>query len=83
MNGNKAHKKTKNISINNVNEVQHQQVTEVSKEDGDFLTLLYSPQPLPSPENTALKANNSVSEYQDIADTECNQHIMQIDSAQD
>ena len=46
MNGNKAHKKTKNISINNVNEVQHQQVTEVSKEDGDFLTLLYSPQPL-------------------------------------
>ncbi|RRF73499.1 hypothetical protein EAO30_03045 [Klebsiella pneumoniae] len=87
MNGNKAHKKTKNISINNVNEVQHQQVTEVSKEDGDFLTLLYSPQPLPSPENTALKANysirtgNTVSEYQDIADTECNQHIMQIDSA--
>ncbi|HBX6092364.1 TPA: hypothetical protein MH618_14635, partial [Klebsiella pneumoniae] len=60
MNGNKAHKKTKNISINNVNEVQHQQVTEVSKEDGDFLTLLYSPQPLPSPENTALKANYSI-----------------------
>ncbi|SWW45660.1 protein MceE [Klebsiella pneumoniae] len=89
MNGSKAHKKTKNISINNVNEVQHQQVTEVSKEDGDFLTLLYSPQPLPSPENTALKANysirtgNTVSEYQDIADTECNQHITQIDSAQD
>lgn len=45
MNGNKAHKKTKNISINNVNEVQHQQVTEVSKEDVDFLTLLYSPSP--------------------------------------
>lgn len=86
MNGNKAHKKTKNISINNVNEVQHQQVTEVSKEDGDFL---HFPESLPFPENTALKANysirteNTVSEYQDIADTECNQHIMQIDSDQD
>ncbi|EDT8807972.1 TPA: hypothetical protein MM852_000879 [Salmonella enterica subsp. enterica] len=89
MNGNKAHRKTKNISIDNVNEVQHQQVTEVSKEAGDLLTLLHSPEPLPFPENTALKANysirteNTVSEYQDIADTKCNQRIMQIDSAQD
>ncbi|MCT7051964.1 hypothetical protein, partial [Salmonella enterica] len=60
-----------------------------SKEDGDFLTFLHFPESLPFPENTALKANysirteNTVSEYQDIADTECNQHIMQIDSDQD
>lgn len=87
MNGNKGQKKTKNISMANESEVQHQQITDVSKEDGDFLTLLYSPQP--SPENTALKANysirtgNTVAEYQDIANTECNRHIMQIDAAQD
>lgn len=89
MNGNKVHKKTKNISMANESEVQHQQVTEVSKEAGDFLTLLHSPEPLLFLENTALKANysirteNTVSEYQNIANAECNQHIMQIDSALD
>ncbi|HCM1918998.1 TPA: hypothetical protein N3A33_005057 [Salmonella enterica subsp. salamae serovar 28:r:e,n,z15] len=81
--------KNNNISMNNVNEVQHQQVTKVSKEAGDFLTIPHSPESMQFPENTALKANysirteNTVSEYQHIADTECNQHIMQIDSAQD
>lgn len=76
MNGNKVHKKTKNISMNNVNEVQYQRLTEVSNEAGDFHTLLHSPAPQPCPENT-------VSEYQDIAEIECNQPIMQIDSDRD
>ncbi|EJC3639527.1 hypothetical protein MYX88_004668 [Salmonella enterica] len=89
MNSNKVHNKTKKISMDNVSEVQHQQVTEASKEAGDFLTRLHSPESLPFPENTALKANysirteNTVSEYQVIVDRECKQHIMQIDSVQD
>ncbi|EKS6156210.1 hypothetical protein QCB07_004412 [Salmonella enterica] len=89
MNGNKVQKKTKYISMTNESEVQHQQVTEVSNEAGDFLTLLHSPESLPFPENMELKASyfvrteNTVSEYKDIADTEYNQHIMQVDSTQD
>lgn len=85
MNSNKVHNKTKKISMDNVSEVQHQQVTDASKEAGDFLTRLHSPESLPFPENTALKANysirteNTVSEYQVIVDRECKQHIMQID----
>ncbi|EIX4510799.1 hypothetical protein MKI77_004816 [Escherichia coli] len=81
MNGNKVHEKIRNISMTNESEVRHQQVTEVGKEAGDFLTFPYSPEPLPFPENTTLKANysgrtgNTVAEYQDIADTECNRHI--------
>jgi len=88
MNGNKVHKNTKKISMGNESEVQHQQVTKVSKEAGDFRTLFHSPAPLPFLENTASKANysarkeNTVFAYQNIANTECNQHIMQIDSAQ-
>ncbi|EEM1820017.1 hypothetical protein GKA92_17810 [Salmonella enterica subsp. enterica] len=87
MNCNKAHRK--NISITNKTKVQHQQVTEVRKEPGDVLTLSHSPKSLPFPENTELKANYSertesiVYEYQNIADIEYNQHIIQVDSAQD